>query len=274
MIGGTGFLGRHLVEHAPGAVAATHHRSAAARTSASAWHRCDLADGGAAIGDADRRSAGRGGDQRRLRARAATNLDAVTALAPGADGDGASAESAPGSSICRPTSSSTARPIGPTARPTRPRPSTTTGGRRPTPRRRRGRADPERASIVRTSLLWGDARRSGSAGRADDRSRSHLLRRRVPQPVPGRRRSPRACLELTRRPEIVGPAPRGRRRHRRPPRRSPRRRAARRRRPATSLRGAPSPAGDAAAATVRSTAPGLERSCAPSSPESERHSAR
>ena len=48
VVGGTGFLGRHIVAAAPGSIAATHHRSAPADGPAT-WHRCDLADGGATI---------------------------------------------------------------------------------------------------------------------------------------------------------------------------------------------------------------------------------
>jgi len=84
VVGGTGFLGRHLVAGATGGVAATRHRSAVAVTDRVVeWHACDLADGGGASGDLIRS----------LRPRAVINaayvqsgddLDAITAVAPGA----------------------------------------------------------------------------------------------------------------------------------------------------------------------------------------------
>ncbi len=86
VVGGTGFLGRHLVAAAPETtiairtVAATHHASPVGATNV-AWHRCDLADGGTAVAHLIER----------LRPRAVINaayvqggeaLHAITARAP------------------------------------------------------------------------------------------------------------------------------------------------------------------------------------------------
>lgn len=201
VVGGTGFLGRHVLAIATGVVVATRNRSPVPPSDPKVdWHRCNLADGGRAVGELIRA----------IRPRAVVNaayrqgggdLDAVTAEAPGAMAAacceiGARFVHLSTDVVFDGTTAGAYREGDP------PSPVHDYGRAKARAEQLVARHDP-RAVIVRTSLLWGGRDDPGpqvllttdpSITFFDDELRSPL----------GVDALAGACLELTERDEISG----------------------------------------------------------------------